>query len=214
MFPITFPISAPCASPPGDCLLGKTTGNWTTRYPAPFCLNKACGSGERSWPWDPPAMETSSTPRLLPVEGASVGQCCMPRALLPAPELPAEVENVLFKLTNGWGFFLYLFIKENLILAFLLRPSLSLLGFFFVCFFPCFLPCWRSGSAVGLVLCWWGTAPGWVNPTCAGGCSSVVSPWQQHPAAGPTALHPCSGERSLHIGINSVISLSLGHAQT
>lgn len=103
---------------PRDRLLGKTTGNRTTRHPAPLCADKAHGSSERRWPWDPPATETSSTPRFLPAEGASLGHRCMPQALLPA-----EVENVLFQLPN---FFLYLFVKENLFLAFLLHPSLSL----------------------------------------------------------------------------------------
>lgn len=43
-------------------------------------------------------METSSTLRLLPAEGASLGHRRMPQGLLPTPELPAEVENVSFQL--------------------------------------------------------------------------------------------------------------------
>lgn len=85
---------------PRDRLLGKTAGNRTTRHPAPLCPDKARGSSERRWPWDPPARETSSTPRFLPAEGASLGHRCVPQALLPAAELPAEVENVLFQLPN------------------------------------------------------------------------------------------------------------------
>lgn len=55
------PLRMLYASPPsGDSVLGKTMGNWTTRHPAPLCPDKACGSSERRWPWDPPAMETSS----------------------------------------------------------------------------------------------------------------------------------------------------------
>ena len=90
--------------PPGDSLLGKTTGIWTTCHPAPLCPDKAHGSSKWRWPWASLAVETNSALRLLPAEGALLGHHCVPQDLLPTAELPAEVENVLFQLTN-FGFY-------------------------------------------------------------------------------------------------------------
>lgn len=46
-------------------------------------------------------------PRLLPAEGASLGHRCVPQALLPTPEQPAEMENVLFQLPDSFFIPLY-----------------------------------------------------------------------------------------------------------